>query len=210
MKFSALIAAVSANWNGVSDTNTCGMQISGDSMVNSTCTISGSSIAHVYAGNGAFITGPNTFTGYDGISGNSDVVVFFNQDCTSGDCDNSTCWDAAVSCEDNGAETAGVFFMETVNDNRAQKGGTVNLQISGVLPGDVLSIDLAGFACQNISTPFGDVVSNQDAWGNNFSDSGAFSVNVVGEVFGDLFQISITQQPGQNDPLSLWEATVSK
>merc|ERR1719285_721446 len=125
MKFSALIAAVSANWNGVSEDNSCGMQISGDTMVNSTCTISGQNIAHVFAGNGALITGPNTFTGYDGMSGNTD-----------GDCDNSTCWDAAVSCVDNGAETAGVFFMETVNDHRGAKGGNVNLQISGVSSGD--------------------------------------------------------------------------
>jgi len=198
MKFSALIAAVSANWNGVSDTNTCGMQISGDSMVNSTCTISGLNIAHKFAGNGAFITSENTFTGFDGISGNSDVVVFFEQTCTDGDCDNSTCWDAAVSCVDNGAETAGVFFMETVN-----------LQISGVSSGDTLMIDLAGFACQNISAPFGEVFASQDAWGSQYSDDGIFSVTVGDGPFGDLFQISVTQQPGQTESLNLWEASVS-
>lgn len=209
MKFSALIAAVSANWNGVSEDNSCGMQISGDSMVNSTCTISGENIAHVFAGNGALITGPNTFTGYDGMSGNSDVVVFFEQSCTDGDCDNSTCWDAAVSCVDNGAETAGVFFMETVNDHRGAKGGNVNLQISGVSSGDTLSIDLAGFACQNISAPFGEVFATQDAWGNQYSDDGIFSVTVGDGPFGDLFQISITQQPGQTSALNLWASSVS-
>merc|ERR1712063_47944 len=109
---------------------TCGMQISGDSMVNSTCTVSGSSIKAVYAGNGAFITGANTFTGFDGISGNADLVVFFNQnENDDGSLDNSTCWDAAVSCVDNGAATAGVFFMETVN---AAAAGVINLQIAGV------------------------------------------------------------------------------
>merc|ERR1711915_1038327 len=66
--FATLAALVSANWNGVSEDNSCGMQISGQSMVNSTCTISGNSIAYQFAGNGAFITGANTFTGFDGAS----------------------------------------------------------------------------------------------------------------------------------------------
>merc|ERR1711978_137633 len=115
---------------------------SGDSMINSTCTISGNNIKAVFAGNGAFITGPNSFTGFDGISGDVDAVVFFEQSCVDGDCDNSTCWDAAVSCVDNGAASAGVFFMESVNDNRVS-GVNYNLQIAGVSQGDNLSIDLA-------------------------------------------------------------------
>merc|ERR1712151_1320389 len=99
---------------GVSGDNTCGMQIPGDSMVNSTCTISGNNIKSVFAGNGAFITGANTFTGFDGISGDVDAVVFFNQEFENGVGDNSTCWDAAISCVDNGSAVEGVFFMETV------------------------------------------------------------------------------------------------
>ena len=142
--FAALAAVASANWNGVSSDNTCGMQISGDSIVNSTCTISGSSISYVFAGNGAFITGANTFTGYDGTSGDVDVVVFFDQDCSSGECDNSTCWDAAVNCVDNGAATDGVFFMETVNDHRGAKGGNVNLQIAGASAGDARTLEVQG------------------------------------------------------------------
>merc|ERR1712151_477230 len=192
---------------GVSGDNTCGMQIPGDSMVNSTCTISGSSIKSVFAGNGAFITGANTFTGFDGISVDVDAVVFFEQSCLDGDCDNSTCWDASVECVDNGSASAGVSFMETVNDDRQAKGGNVNLQIAGVSDGDVLQIDLAGFACQNISAPFGVVSATEDAWGNQYSDDGTFSVQ-VGESFGDLFQISITQQPGQTAALNLWESSV--
>ena len=205
--FATLAALVSAEWNGVSSDNTCGMQIAGSSMVNATCTVSGSNIAYMFAGNGAFITGANTVTGFDGISGNADVVVFFEQDCSSGECDNFTCWDASVSCTPNGAATDGVFFMETVNDHRGAKGGNINLQIYGVKAGDVLAIDLAGFACQNISAPFGSVNADQDAWGNMFSDSGAFSVT-ADETFGGLFQISITQQPGQTSSLNLWESTV--
>ena len=208
--FATLAALVSAEWNGVSPDNTCGMQISGESMVNSTCTISGSSIKYQFAGNGAFITGVNTFTGFDGVSGDVDMVVFFDQDCSSGECDNSTCWDASVSCTNNGAASAGVFFMETVNDHRGAKGGNVNLQIAGVIQGDVLSINLNGFACQNISAPFGTVTATKDSWDNMYSDDGVFSVAVGDEVFGDLFQISITQQPGQTSALNLWESSVSK
>jgi hypothetical protein len=207
--FATLAAVASANWNGVSEDNSCGMQISGDSMVNATCTVSGSSMAYKFAGNGAFITGTNSFTGYDGMSGEADVVVFFEQTCVDGNCDNSTCWDASVDCVDNGAATAGVFFMETVNDHRAAKGGNINLQISGVSAGETLSIDLNGFACQNISAPFGTVAAQADAWGNQYSDTGAFSVTVGDGPFGDLFQISITQQPGQTSALNLWESSVS-
>jgi len=189
------------------------MQLSGDSMVNSTCTITGANIKSIFAGNGAFITGASfqafTVTGFDGISGDVDAVVFFEQDCSTGECDNSTCWDAAVSCVDNGAATAGVYFMETVNDDRGAKGGNVNLQIAGVSNGDVLSINLNAFACQNISAPFGSVSAEEDAWGNFFSDDGTFSVTVGDEPFGDLFQISITQQPGQTSALNLWESSVS-
>jgi len=209
MKLFALISVAAANWNGVSEDNSCGMQIAGDSMINSTCTVSGSSLGNVFAGNGAFITGANTFTGFDGISGNADVVVFFEQDCSSGECDNSTCWDAAVSCTANGQKTDGVFFMETVNDHRGAKGGNVNLQIAGVSAGDTLSIDLNGFACQNITAPFGIVTATADAWGGQYSDDGTFSVQVGAGPFGDLFQISITQQPGQTSSLNLWESSVS-
>merc|ERR1712226_1391292 len=174
--FATLAALVSAEWNGVSEDNSCGMQISGDSMINSTCTISGTSISYQFAGNGAFITGAHTFTGFDGTSGDVDMVV---------------------------------FFIETVNDHRGAKGGNVNLQIAGVNAGDVLAIDLAGFACQNISAPFGEVSATADAWGNQYSDDGTFSVTVGDGPFGDLFQISITQQPGQTSSLNLWASSVS-
>ena len=208
--FATLAALVSAEWNGVSEDNSCGMQIAnGQSMVNATCTISGSNIAYQFAGNGAFITGANTFTGFDGASGDVDMVVFFEQTCVDGDCDNSTCWDAQVNCVDNGAASAGVFFMETVNDHRGAKGGNVNLQIAGVSAGDTLSIDLAGFSCQNISAPFGVVSAEEDAWGNQYSDSGIFTVQVGDGPFGDLFQISITQQPGETEALNLWASSVS-
>jgi len=208
MKFSALIAAVSAEWNGVSEDNSCGMVIQGENFVNKTCTITGSNIAHKFAGNGAFITGDNTFTGFDGISSDVDLIVFFDQDCSAGECDNSTCWDASVSCVNNGAASGGVYFMETVNDHRGETGGSFNIQIAGVQEGDTLTINLNNFACQNISAPFGIVTATADDWGNQYSDSGTFAVD-VGRNFGDLFQISFTQQPGQTAALDLWKSSVT-
>ena len=195
----ALVAAVAAEWNGQSLDSTCGMQIAGDSMVNSTCTISGSSIKAVYAGNGAFITGANTFTGFDGISGDTDLVVFFDQnENDDGSLDNSTCWDAAVNCVDNGAATAGVFFMETVN---AAAAGVINLQIAGVSANDVVSIELNDDNGNNVAltniTSAGGVVSTDEA-------NGAFSVT-AGENFGDLLQVSVNAAGVVN----LWKSSVS-
>merc|ERR1712060_805856 len=79
---SAIIAAAAASdasWDGVSADNTCGMVISGENFVNKTCTVSGSSIEYIFAGNGAFVNGANTFTGFDGTSSDVNVVVFFSQ-----------------------------------------------------------------------------------------------------------------------------------
>merc|ERR1711897_68612 len=93
----------------------------------------------IFAGNGAFVNGANTFTGYDGTSSDVNVVVFFNQaEDADGNLDNSTCWDAAVSCADSGAP----YFMENVNDHRNAKNGNYNIQIANVNNGDVLSIQL--------------------------------------------------------------------
>merc|ERR1712025_1379736 len=105
---------------------------SGASLVNSTCTISGSSIKTIYAGNGAFIAGVNQLTGFDGISGDVDAIVLFDQACDENGCDNSTCWDASIACTDNGAASSDVMFMETVN-NAGQNGGVINLPTSPLL-----------------------------------------------------------------------------
>jgi hypothetical protein len=180
----ALVAAVAANWNGQSEDSTCGMQLSGGSLVNSTCTVSGSSIKSMYAGNGAFITGANTLTGFDGISGDADVVVFFSQSCDETGCDNSTCWDAEINCVDNGAATPGVFFMETVN---AAHAGIVNLQIAGVNALDAVAITLNDDSGNPVGltniTSSGGSVDAEEA-------NGSFVVT-AGENFGDLLQVSV-------------------
>jgi len=199
MKLIGTLAAVAAaQWNGQSDDSTCGMQLSGASMVNSTCTVSGSSIKSMYAGNGAFITGDNTMTGFEGMSGDADVVVFFDQDCSTGECDNSTCWDATLDCVYNGVATDGVFFMETVN---AANSGMVNLQIAGVSAGDVVAISLTdnkgnAVGLTNI-TSAGGAVSSDEA-------NGSFSVT-AGENFGDLLQVSVNADA----VIDLFSSTVS-
>merc|ERR1711892_825975 len=167
---SAIIAAAvasDASWDGVSADNTCGMVISGDNFVNKTCAVTGSSMEYIFAGNGAFINGDNTFTGYDGTSSDVNVVVFFSQSADAdGNLDNSTCWDASVSCADSGADYSGPFFTENVN---------YNIQIANVNNGDVLSIQLMNndggeYGAQNITADFGTVGATADAWGNQYSD----------------------------------------
>jgi len=217
MKVFSLIASVLASeqWDGVSVDNTCGMTFRGENFINKTCTVSGSDIRHIFAGNGAFINGANSFTGYDGISGDVDVVVFFDQSADAdNNLDNSTCWTAAVDCVDSGADYTGPFFMENVNDHRNAKNGNYNIQIANVQNGDVLSIQLNdadgnGYPIQNISAPFGTVSAVEDAWGNQYSDDGSFSVTVGDEVFGQLFQIAIVQQPGNTGVLSMWDSSIS-
>merc|ERR1712242_622915 len=206
---SAIIAAAAASddsWDGVAADNTCGMVISGDSFVNKTCTVSGSSIDHIFAGNGAFVNGVDSFTGFDGTSSDVNAVVFFSQaEDADGNLDNSTCWDASVDCVDLGAaDTSAPLFMENVNDHRIAK----------VNAGDVLSIQLNdnagnGFAVQNISAPFGVVGATEDNWGNQYSDDGSFTVTIAADaVFGQLFQISVVQQPGQTSVMSMWQSSV--
>ena len=58
-------------------------------------------------------------TGFEGISGNADLIVFFKQDCDEWGCDNSTCWDDSLDCVDNGVVSEGVYFMETVSSANA-------------------------------------------------------------------------------------------
>merc|ERR1739838_917541 len=201
---SAIIAAAASDssWDGVAADNTCGMVIEGDNFVNKTCTISGSSIEHIFAGNGAFVNGVNSFTGFDGTPSDVNVVVFFSQaEDGDGSLDNSTCWDASVDCVDSGADTSRPLFMENVNDHR------------NVNNGDVLTIQLndnAGnpFAVQNISADFGVVGATGDNWGNQYSDDGSFTVTVGDAVFGQLFQISVVQQPGNTGVMSMWQSTV--
>merc|ERR1712203_869718 len=202
---SAIIAAAAsdASWDGVSADNTCGMVISGENFVNKTCTVSGSSIEYIFAGNGAFVNGADSFTGFDGTSSDVNVVVFFSQaEDADGNLDNSTCWDASVSCADSGADYSGPLFMENVNDHRNAKNGNYNIQIANVNNGDE-------WAAQNIAADFGVVSAETDEWGNSYSDDGSFTVTVGDAVFGQLFQISVVQQPGNTGVLSMWSSSVS-
>jgi len=201
MKLSlALVAAAAANWNGNNENEPCGMQISGDSLVNSTCTISGSSIKAMYAGNGAFIASANQLTGFDGISGDVDLVVFFDQECDDNGCNNATCWDASVSCVDNGEASQGAMFMETVN-NAGQNGGVINLQIANAGSGVAIQLNDGngnGVQLVNITSSGGTVSATESA-------SGAFSV-AANDNYGDLLQVSVNVVDGLVD---LFQSTVA-
>merc|ERR1712044_4908 len=212
----AATASVTTEWPGVSVDNTCGsLWEAEDSIVNKTCTISAPNAQYQFAGNGAFVTGANTFTGYDGTSSSVNVVVFYNQaEDADGNLDNSTCWDINVSCVDNGAAVEGLFFMENVNDHRNAKNGNYNIQIAGVQNGQTLSIQLNdndgnGYGVQNIPADFGVVSATDDAWGNQYSDDGSFTIEVGDQPFGQLFQITVVQQPGNTGVLSMWSSSVS-
>merc|ERR1711899_657129 len=162
----AALASAAVEWDGQAPNGGCGSQLSGDSLVNSTCTVTGTNIKTMYAGNG-------------------DLVVIFEQDCEGGTCDNSTCWDAQVNCVDNGAATEGMMFMETVN---AANSGNLNLQIAGVPANTAIAVTLNdangnGVGLTNITAPGGVVDSDESA-------DGTFTVT-SGENFGDLFQISV-------------------
>jgi hypothetical protein len=206
----AFIAAATAEWNGQSKDMPCGGLYSAPeaSMVNSTCTVSGDDILRVQVGNGAFIIGKNPyrFTGIDGVSGRAEAVIYFDQDqLPDGSMDNSTCWDAAISCVDNGAATAGALFMDTVSNT--SPGAGFNLQIAGVEDGNTVSFNM-GTAVNNITCAFGSITSTDgtDVWGNTHSSDGVFSIALnPGEVFGQLLQVSVVDVDGK---LDLFDATV--
>jgi len=226
----ALVAGIFAQdswegnpWIGNSPEFPCGNQIGGfdadhnprgENFVNKTCTISGPNIKYKFAGGGAFIIDENSFTGYDGDNNWMDLVFFYNQAFDENNKgDNSTCWTASVSCQDTGM-VSGVYFMETVNSQLMAKENRFNLQISGVSAGDIISIALNSddnpFAVANITAPFGTVGATQDAWGNDYSDDGTFTVAVDGHFpFGQFFQIGIQQQAGETGVLNLWKSSVS-
>jgi len=186
----------------------CGMDFQQEiesNMVNSTCTIAGSHIRAIYAGNGAFITGNDgegsfSMTGYDGISGRASVVVFFDQLCDEWGCNNATCFDAALECVDDGIATDGVFFMETVNYSRT---GNINLQISGLKAGDQFSVALNddkgnGVEVRNISAPFGISTKSEDGFGT-------FAMTVNEDFKSDLFQVSVVS----DQVIDLWRSTIA-
>ena len=189
----ALVAAVAAQWNGQSEDAPCGMQVvSGDSLVNSTCTISGSNIKAIYAGNGAFIKGLNQLTGFDGISGDLDAIVLFDQSCDETGCDNSTCWDASYSCVDNGAAASEVMFMETVN-SVGQNGGVINLQIANVGASDTVTITLNDGSGNPVK--LANITSAGGAVSADSANDGTFAVT-ANENFGDLLQVSVNVMDG--------------
>lgn len=197
----ALIAAVAADWNGQSEDAPCGMQLTSTSLVNSTCTITGSNIKAMYAGNGAFISGTRALTGFEGVSGDADVVVLFEQTCTDGDCDNSTCWDAQINCVENpnNAASPGMFFMETVNSASA---GMINLQIAGAQDKTDIAITLVDDDGNQVRLT--NITASGGSPSVSESNSGSFSI-ATGENFGQLLQVSVNTDAVVN----LWRSTIA-
>lgn len=223
---SAIIGSALANsWPGQSDVDPCGTSVSfAENSINATCTIdfNGYDAWRVYLG-GEFITGATSFTNYDGMTGDSvDVTVFWEEGYDSnGDLDNSTCGadaDVTVSCVDQGAAVAGVFFQETANDFRMAKGSNYNFQISGASEGDVVAMQIndaygTGWGAMNLTTNSGTINVDganviQDAWGNLYTDTGAITIT-VGSGGAALVNLFTVQQPGNNWEPSLWHSTVS-
>lgn len=121
------LAAAGTDWpgQGTGPGETCGS--SGTvtaNAVNATCTISYGGFSPVFVSvAGAFKTGDNMYTGFDGISSKDEqsFLVFWAQTMdVDGNMDNSTCGtqaDVSISCSDNGAadDTAdliGNFVMD--------------------------------------------------------------------------------------------------
>merc|ERR1711937_577893 len=99
-----------------------------------------------------------------------------------GNCDNSTCWDASISCTNNGAAAGEVMFMETVKS--AGSIGNLNLQIANV-------------GLTNITASGADASATESA-------TGSFSVT-AGDNFGDLLQVSVNADAN----VDLFKSTVA-
>lgn len=120
------LAAAGTDWPGQNNDagGTCGSSgtVSANA-VNATCTLSFGGFTPVFVSvAGAFPTGGNTYTGFEGISNDAEqsFLVFWSQSEVDGEMDNSTCGtadDVTISCSDNGAADAtanliGNFIMD--------------------------------------------------------------------------------------------------
>jgi hypothetical protein len=106
------LAAAGTDWPGQSEGagTTCGSSGSvSANAVNATCTISFGGYTPVFVSvAGAFPTGGNTYTGFEGASNDAEqnFLVFWEEFEVDGAMDNSTCGtadDVTISCTDNGA-----------------------------------------------------------------------------------------------------------
>ena len=155
-------------------------------MVNSTCTISFNiKPSHLALGNGAFVSGENTVTGFDGVSGVASAIASWdtafdeswtaaNSNATTGsliitnttEFNHEDCFTTGlnrwieVSCVDNGAPSELAAFMFTNNSPNAEN----NFAIANYgAEGDVLAVSL-GVGCDvnAVSSPMGIVTPGSD------------------------------------------------
>jgi len=198
MKLTFALAALASadvrdDWDSFPGYGGCGSRIEGPSMVNSTCTVIGDNIKRMHAGNGAFIVNGNQLTGFDGVSSNVELYIDFDQNCEDGVCDNSTCWDAFVSCEYNGEAKGGMMFMDTSGTNLSDP-SLLSLQIANVEENSTITVTLVdgngvGVGLQNIT-----VLDHSGEVGSASSADGKFTVNVGEYIYywGDFFTILVT------------------
>jgi len=198
---SAIVATAAASpmtktgqWNGVDESNTCGMTFewqdaNGDplSIVNATCSWQAdSTITFAYGDNGAFVAGSNAVTGFEsGSDGSASVRFFFAQTCVNGTCDNSTCWEftSPPNCEanPNNEGLAGMYIQENINDHRGSQDNW-NLQIQGATGGQTFTVEFGnGNQVTNLTSDFATVSGSGNSW----------AVTVQDEPFGDLLQMKV-------------------
>jgi len=169
-----------------SKTGSCGLQydLAGESLINSTCTVTANG-ANLAFGNGAFVNGPASVTGFDGVSGSVSVIatwdtafdeawVAANSNATTGELiiTNTTefnqedCFTTGlnkfieVSCVDNGAPFGSAALMFTNNSPNAEN----NFAIANYgAEGDVLTVSLnVGCDVDSVSSPMGIVTPGSD------------------------------------------------
>jgi len=170
-----------------SKTGSCGLQydLAGESLINSTCTVTANG-ANLAFGNGAFVNGPASVTGFDGVSGSVSVIatwdtafdeawVAANSNATTGELiitnttefNHEDCFTTGlnkfieVSCTDNGAPHLGPWLMFTNNSPNAENNFAI---VNYGEEGTALSVTL-GVGCDvdSVSSPMGIITPGSDS-----------------------------------------------
>ena len=174
--------------NPDSKTGSCGLQYeTNESMVNSTCTISYNiKPSHLALGNGAFVSGENTVTGFEGVSGVASAIASWdtafdeswtaaNSNATTGsliitnttEFNHEDCFTTGlnrwieVPCVDNGAATLDKPMIMITNNS---PGAVNNFAIANYGKKDQTLGMALGVPCDtfSITSPMGDVTPGMD------------------------------------------------
>lgn len=183
-------------WNGYAPlddfTRFCGEIIdTNETMVDRDCTFTGSNIHRIYAGNGAIVSGPNTFTGMNGTSGDFSVVIEYWQNEAIVDefdmMDNNTCWDFQYECVDRSEPFQDLAFLWTVNREYAM-GGYLPIQVVGYKNMTQLTFEFVD--SDNFEVPVWNATSHQGTITQATPGTGFFSLEVFDNA-ADVLQIEL-------------------